>query len=49
MVPDVVVTLRDLRRRVPACPAPPLERAWDAWQAERYQRGEVSPTARLRR
>ena len=22
--------------------APRLERAWDAWQAERYQRGEIS-------
>jgi hypothetical protein len=22
--------------------APQLERAWDAWQAERYQRGEIS-------
>ena len=21
---------------------PQLERAWDAWQAERYQRGEIS-------
>jgi hypothetical protein len=25
-----------------ASPAPQLERAWDAWQAERYQRGEIS-------
>jgi len=30
------------RRRLPASPAPQLERAWDAWQAERYQRGEIS-------
>ena len=29
-------------RRPPASPAPQLERAWDAWQAERYQRGEIS-------
>ena len=28
-----------------SCPLPQprkLERAWDAWQAERYQRGEIS-------
>ena len=30
------------RRRLPASPAPQLEQAWDAWQAERYQRGEIS-------
>ena len=23
-------------------PTPQLERAWDAWQAERYKRGEIS-------
>jgi hypothetical protein len=28
--------------RLPASSAPQLERAWDAWQAERYQRGEIS-------
>jgi hypothetical protein len=27
---------------LPASPAPQLERAWDAWQAGRYQRGEIS-------
>jgi hypothetical protein len=32
----------DFGRRLPASPAPPLERAWDARQAERYQRGEIS-------
>jgi hypothetical protein len=25
-----------------ASSTPQLERAWDAWQAERYQRGEIS-------
>ena len=30
------------RRRLPASSTPQLERAWDAWQAERYQRGEIS-------
>jgi len=30
------------RRRLPASSASQLERAWDAWQAERYQRGEIS-------
>jgi hypothetical protein len=29
------------RRRLPASSTPQLERAWDAWQAERYQRGET--------
>jgi hypothetical protein len=29
-------------RRLPASPALQLERAWGAWQAERYQRGEIS-------
>jgi hypothetical protein len=29
-------------RRLPASPAPQRERVWDAWQAERYQRGEIS-------
>jgi hypothetical protein len=28
-------------RRLPASSTPQLERAWDAWQAERYQRGEI--------
>ena len=30
------------RRRLPASSTPQLERAWDAWQAGRYQRGEIS-------
>jgi hypothetical protein len=29
-------------RRLPASSTTQLERAWDAWQAERYQRGEIS-------
>jgi hypothetical protein len=29
------------RRRRPASLTPQLERAWDAWQAERYQHGEI--------
>ena len=28
-------------RRLPASSTPQLERAWDAWQAGRYQRGEI--------
>ena len=31
-----------VRRRLPASSTTQLERAWDAWQAERYQRGEIS-------
>jgi hypothetical protein len=30
------------RRRLPASSTPQLERAWYAWQAELYQRGEIS-------
>ena len=30
------------RKGLPASSTPQLERAWDAWQAERYQRGEIS-------
>ncbi|MFY9934454.1 MAG: hypothetical protein WAK82_41245, partial [Streptosporangiaceae bacterium] len=30
------------RRRLPASSARQLERAWDAWQAGRYRRGEIS-------
>jgi hypothetical protein len=29
------------RKGLPASSTPQLERAWDAWQAERYQRGET--------
>ena len=34
------------RRRLPASSTPQPERAWDAWQAERYQRGEISQRPR---
>ena len=34
------------RRRLPASSTPQLERAWDAWQAERYQRGETGQRPR---
>ena len=30
------------RRRLPASSTRQLERAWDAWQAGRFQRGEIS-------
>jgi len=30
------------RRRLPASSTPQLERAWDAWQAGRFRRGEIS-------
>ena len=30
------------RLRLPASSTPQLERAWDAWQAGRYRRGEIS-------
>ena len=30
------------RRRLPASSTLHLERAWDAWRAERYQRGDIS-------
>ena len=39
--PDLEFRAFCTRRRLPASPAPQLERAWDAWQAERYQRGET--------
>ena len=40
--PDLEFRVFCTRRRLPASPAPQLERAWDAWQAERHQRGEIS-------
>jgi hypothetical protein len=40
--PDLEFRAFCTRRRVPASSTPQLERAWDAWQAERYQRGEIS-------
>ena len=40
--PDLEFRAFCTRRRRPASSTPQLERAWDAWQAERYQRGEIS-------
>ena len=40
--PDLELRAFCTRRRLPASSTPQLERAWDAWQAERYQRGEIS-------
>jgi hypothetical protein len=40
--PDLEFRAFCTRRRLPASSTPQLERAWDAWQAERYQRGEIS-------
>ena len=40
--PDLEFRAFCTRRRLPASSTPQLERAWDAWQAGRYQRGEIS-------
>ena len=40
--PELQVRAFCTRRRLPASSTPQLERAWDAWQAGRYQRGEIS-------
>ena len=39
--PDLEFRAFCARLRLPASSTPQLERAWDAWQAERYQRGET--------
>ena len=39
--PDLEFRAFCARRGLPASSTPQLERAWDAWQAERYQRGEI--------
>ena len=39
--PDLKFRAFCTRRRLPASSTPQLERAWDAWQVERYQRGET--------
>jgi hypothetical protein len=44
--PDLEFRAFCTRRRLPASSTPQLERAWDAWQAERYQRGEISQRPR---
>lgn len=40
--PDLEFRAFCTRRRRSASSTPQLERAWHAWQAERYQRGEIS-------
>ena len=40
--PDLEFRAFCTRLRLPASSTPQLERAWGAWQAERYQRGEIS-------
>jgi hypothetical protein len=39
--PDLEFRAFCTRRRLPASSTPQLERAWDAWQSERYRRGET--------
>src|SRR6267154_5618890 len=39
--PDLEFRAFCARKGLPASSTPQLERAWDAWQAERYQRGEI--------
>ena len=39
--PDLEFRAFCTRRRLPASSTPQLERAWDAWQAEQYRRGET--------
>jgi len=39
--PDLEFRAFCARRGLPASSTPQLERTWDAWQAERYQRGET--------
>jgi hypothetical protein len=40
--PDLEFRAFCSRKGLPASSTPQLERAWDAWQAERYQRAEIS-------
>ena len=40
--PDLEFRAFCTRRRLHASSTPQLARAWDVWQAERYQRGEIS-------
>ena len=39
--PDLEFRAFCARKGLPASSAPQLERAWNAWQAERYRRGEI--------
>ena len=40
--PDLKFRAFCTRRRLPASSIPQLERAWDAWRAERCRRDEIS-------
>ena len=40
--PDLELRAFCARKGLPASSTPQLERAWDAWQAERYRRGETA-------
>jgi len=44
--PDLEFRAFCARKGLPASSTLQLERAWDAWQAERYQRGEISQRPR---
>ena len=44
-VPDVVLREFCEQRRLPMSSQLQLEKAWDAWQAERYRRGEIDARA----
>ena len=43
--PDLEFRAFCTRKGLPASSTPQLERAWDAYQAERYRRGETSQRA----
>ncbi len=47
--PDLEFRAFCTRKGLPASSTLQLERAWDAWQAERYKRGETGQRAGLRR
>src|SRR5712691_6748658 len=44
--PDLEFRAFCTRRRLPASSTPQLERAWDAWQAERYRDGPATEPER---
>jgi hypothetical protein len=39
--PDLDVRMFCRTKRMPGSTPPRMERAWDAWQAEQYRRGEA--------
>ena len=47
--PDLEFRSFCARKGLPASSTPQLERAWDAYQAERYRRGETSQRGCIRR